>query len=744
MASYDRRITLYINGQQVQNDVRSIRAEMTRLINEQSRMTIGSDEYVRHASSIRNLRGIMAQHQQQIAATTSAWSFRGAVQGIGRYFGAIALGIASISGVKSLVSNIMQVRKEFEKYEAVLTNTLGSNKKARQEMQMLQKFAAETPFALTELTGSFVKLTNYGLKPSREELRKYGDLASSVGKGIDQLTEAVADAVTGQFERLKEFGIKAKKEGDKVAFTFKEQTTVVDNNATSIKNYLQSIGDMKGVAGSMAAIAETLGGKISNMGDAWDGLMNTMGSRTSGVMTTVIGWMTGFVNTMENSLKSVKELKESVRDNAVTEGMNNAIVEIDVMTKSLVRNGISQAEAHSRAVGLYNESISTAINRTQNDFKGKTESQKVQLARQLNLLIEERQAVKEHYAELEKIKTNPSGNGNNPENGNEDGSKYKLKTGSDYPLEKEDSLSVDWIMNQSDKEAEAIEQRKITQEEWTQFLDAEVEKQTAILTKGLDIELELEKSREDLKQVRIDAIGEIAGALSGMFEQGSAAQIAFFALEKAMGIATVWVNYAKEVSAIGAANAWMGLAGAPVTTAMIAAAKIRAITNTGIIVAQAVGQIASSKKDKGAEHWVGGYTGPGGKYEPAGIVHRGEYVIPQEGVNNPKLQPLINIIETARLNRSLSSTSLNPALMTISQSGGFSSGGFALGINGQSGTSAPIIIGDPEQKALLLAMAEEIKLLRQTPIKATVQLFGGVGSIEWSLDKINTFNKLTK
>jgi len=29
----------------------------------------------------------------------------------------------------------------------------------------------------------------------------------------------------------------------------------------------------------------------------------------------------------------------------------------------------------------------------------------------------------------------------------------------------------------------------------------------------------------------------------------------------------------------------------------------------------------------------GGYTGRGGKYEPAGIVHRGEYVIPKEGVN---------------------------------------------------------------------------------------------------------------
>ena len=30
---------------------------------------------------------------------------------------------------------------------------------------------------------------------------------------------------------------------------------------------------------------------------------------------------------------------------------------------------------------------------------------------------------------------------------------------------------------------------------------------------------------------------------------------------------------------------------------------------------------------------TGGYTGDGGKYEPAGIVHKGEYVVPKEHVN---------------------------------------------------------------------------------------------------------------
>lgn len=204
-----------------------------------------------------------------------------------------AFGFAALlAGAKSLFTNIISVRREFEKYEAILTNTLGSNKAARKEMQMLAEIAAKTPFSLNDLTGSFVKLTNYGLKPSRAELIKYGDLASSVGKGIDQLVEGVSDAVTGEFERLKEFGIKAKKEGDKITFTFKEQSVVVDNNTQAIKNYILSLGDLQGVAGSMAAIAETLDGRISNIGDAWDRVMNKMGEGSSGVMVPALEGLT--------------------------------------------------------------------------------------------------------------------------------------------------------------------------------------------------------------------------------------------------------------------------------------------------------------------------------------------------------------------------------------------------------------------------------------------------------------------
>ena len=49
----------------------------------------------------------------------------------------------------------------------------------------------------------------------------------------------------------------------------------------------------------------------------------------------------------------------------------------------------------------------------------------------------------------------------------------------------------------------------------------------------------------------------------------------------------------------------------------------------------------------------GGYTGKGNKKEVAGIVHKGEYVIPQEGVQNPALKPVIDVMEKARANGTL-------------------------------------------------------------------------------------------
>lgn len=72
-----RGISIYIDGQQVTNSVRSIQAEMRKLSNEQALMTVGSDEYVRHARKIAQLNAIFQEHKDYQAEITKQYSKMG-------------------------------------------------------------------------------------------------------------------------------------------------------------------------------------------------------------------------------------------------------------------------------------------------------------------------------------------------------------------------------------------------------------------------------------------------------------------------------------------------------------------------------------------------------------------------------------------------------------------------------------------------------------------------------------------
>tara|TARA_Y100000592_G_scaffold7988_1_gene11248 strand:+ start:1957 stop:3522 length:1566 start_codon:yes stop_codon:yes gene_type:complete len=214
--------------------------------------------------------------------------------------GGIIAGAFAVDKLLEFGSAIIETTSSFERFEAVLTNTLGSTSEAQKALSDITDFASRTPFSVLELTDSFVRLANQGFKPTREEMRKLGDLASSTGKQFDMLAEAVIDAQVGEFERLKEFGIRAEKQGDKVTFTFKGVKKQVDFTAQSIQDYVLSLGDIEGVSGAMASISETLGGQISNLGDSFDSLQFALGQELKPVLEDVISSMsTLFTKTTE-------------------------------------------------------------------------------------------------------------------------------------------------------------------------------------------------------------------------------------------------------------------------------------------------------------------------------------------------------------------------------------------------------------------------------------------------------------
>jgi hypothetical protein len=217
--------------------------------------------------------------------------------------GPIIAGIFAADKIVGFTKEVLAVTAEFQKLGAILKNTLGSNSAAQGALTRIQEFAAQTPFSVQELTQSFVKLANQGFTPTNAQLRKLGDLASSTGKNFDQLTEAIIDAQTGEFERLKEFGIRASKAGDQVTFTFKGVQTQTKFTNEAIREYLLSLGDLQGVSGSMAAVSGTLGGQISNLGDAWDSLLNSIGTRLAPVFSGALKLTAEFLGALNDLFK---------------------------------------------------------------------------------------------------------------------------------------------------------------------------------------------------------------------------------------------------------------------------------------------------------------------------------------------------------------------------------------------------------------------------------------------------------
>lgn len=195
--------------------------------------------------------------------------------------GGLVAKAAGLVSIGAAINKLVQTQRQFDVLNAGLITATKSIDGASEAFAELEKFAATTPYTLDQSVQGFTKLVNLGLTPSQKALESYGNTAAAMGKDLNQMIEAVADAATGEFERLKEFGIKAKSEGDNVSFTFQGVTTTVKKNADEIEQYLMKLGETQ-FAGAMANRMATLDGALSNLQDSWDSLFRAVSSQGTG------------------------------------------------------------------------------------------------------------------------------------------------------------------------------------------------------------------------------------------------------------------------------------------------------------------------------------------------------------------------------------------------------------------------------------------------------------------------------
>lgn len=236
----------------------------------------------------KGLGAILKANSGKIAATAAGFT---------------ALAFAVNKGLKA----VEQAGSNFSILNARLVTATGSTAAAAAAFKDLNAFALQTPFTLDESVNGFAKLVNLGLDPSIDSMTSFANTSAAMGTSLEQMVEAVADATTFEFERLKEFGLNSKQEGDKVTFTFRGVSTEITKSADNVKAYLENIGNTTFAAAAIEQ-TKTLKGSISNLDQAFGNLAIAAGE--------VSGANDIFA-------KSNNDLSDSINDPKFQEGVAN-------------------------------------------------------------------------------------------------------------------------------------------------------------------------------------------------------------------------------------------------------------------------------------------------------------------------------------------------------------------------------------------------------------------------------------
>lgn len=221
------------------------------------------------------------------AGTAITTKLGGALKGVA------ALGVATAvgGGLVALTITGLKTAAALEQIEVAFSSLLGSSKAGHQALEDLKKFAAFTPFELTDITGTAQRFLAFnqtvGLTDAQliEFLTTLGNVASVTASGADGMQRValalgqiastgkvtgdnllqISDALPG----FSAIGAIAKGMG----VTTAEATKLMEKGAISatdgVKFLLQGMKDFPGAAGAMEAQSKTLLGVFSTFKDTF-------------------------------------------------------------------------------------------------------------------------------------------------------------------------------------------------------------------------------------------------------------------------------------------------------------------------------------------------------------------------------------------------------------------------------------------------------------------------------------------
>lgn len=237
----------------------------------------------RITKDLKRIKNQFKQLSRDITKSLASISYKGLQKGMDMLKNFSLLG--GSLGVASLGAGIFE-GMDYETYKVQLETATKDTKKASQLMRDAIAFANKTPFETGQVIEATAKFESMGLS-AKKWLSITSDMAGATSKDMIQAVEAVIDAVaSGEFERLKEFGLSKKtlEDLDVSGKVFNNKGQVIDQLALTELLFTEMEKRYKGGAESLSKTTKgmwsTVTGVFKNsmakiVGVTDDGLVRT-------------------------------------------------------------------------------------------------------------------------------------------------------------------------------------------------------------------------------------------------------------------------------------------------------------------------------------------------------------------------------------------------------------------------------------------------------------------------------------
>lgn len=220
--------------------------------------------------------------------------------------------IGGVTALKNFVTELVNVRGQFQQLEISFSTMLKSKEKADKLMSELVDIAAKTPFDLQGVASSAKQMIAYGSSAENvgNELVMLGNVAAGVGSQLSEIaylygtlrTQGRAYAV--DIRQFAGRGIPIYEELAKVLGVTKDEVSgLVKEGKVGFKEVEQAFKNMTSESGIyynlMQEQSKSLTGQLSNLGDAWDTMLNEIGKDTQGIASAGISGLKSLIENYE-------------------------------------------------------------------------------------------------------------------------------------------------------------------------------------------------------------------------------------------------------------------------------------------------------------------------------------------------------------------------------------------------------------------------------------------------------------